>query len=153
MSILDNLNQRLTIDDGEICVGGENEIEKIINIAPIILPDDYIEFLKNVSGVGNWGIVFSVVETGNMIYIWDAKMALQKYEEFFRDSTKEFLECAWLIGDDVGDLVYFYGEGNDGKGLYRTSSGELSFTYAEKIADSLTEFLTEGKGIDIATTL
>lgn len=69
MSILDNLNQRLTIDDGEICVGGENEIEKIINIAPIILPDDYIEFLKNVSGVGNWGIVFSVDETGNMIYM------------------------------------------------------------------------------------
>ena len=130
-----------------------HEIEKIINIAPIILPDDYIEFLKNVSGVGNWGIVFSVDETGNMIYIWDAKMALQKYEQFFRYSTKEFLECAWLIGDDVGDLVYFYGEGNDGKGLYRTSSGELSFTYAEKIADSLTEFLTEGKGIDIATTL
>lgn len=39
----------------------------------------------------------------------------------------------WIIGGDLGDLVYFYGEGKDGFGLYRGDAGGLGFEYAEKI--------------------
>ncbi len=88
-----------------------------------------------------------------MSYIWDAKVALNKFKEFNRGYTKEFLQRVWLIGDDLGDLIYFYGNGNSGMGLYRTSDGDMSFEYADKVADSLTEFLVDGVGIDVAITL
>lgn len=153
MNILENLNQRLVIDDGQICYGGEEDIKKVIDKAPIVLPDDYLEFLRNISGSGELGIVFSVDGDGDVIYIWDAQMTLLKWSEFYIDATKEFMEHVWLIGDDLGDLVYFYGNGRAGNGLYRTSAGVMSFTCAEKIADSLTEFLVDGVGIDVAITL
>lgn len=153
MNILENLNQRLVIDDGQMCYGGEEDIKKIIDKTPIVLPDDYLEFLRNISGRGELGIVFSVDGGGDVINIWSAQMTLLKWSEFDIDASKEFMEHAWLIGDDLGDLVYFYGNGRDGNGLYRTSAGVMSFTYAEKIADSLTEFLVDGVGIDVAIML
>lgn len=46
MNIIENLNKRLTIDDGEVCYGGEEYILKVIEQCPIALPNDYIEFLR-----------------------------------------------------------------------------------------------------------
>lgn len=63
------------------------------------------------------------------------------------------MNCTWMIGDDVGDLIYFYGEGNGGFGIYRAEAGALDINDSDKIADSLTEFLVEGVGIDVAITL
>lgn len=42
---------------------------------------------------------------------------------------------------DLGDLVYFYGEGKEGFVLYRGDVGGLGFEYVKKIADTLTLFL------------
>lgn len=50
MNIIDNLNKRLTIDDGEVCYGGEEDILKEIEQCPVALPSDYIGFLKSISG-------------------------------------------------------------------------------------------------------
>lgn len=61
-------------------------------------------------------------------------MALEKLEEFNQPSNQKFIGNAWLFGDDLGDLVYFFGTGKDGFGLYRTSAGWLSFENAEKIS-------------------
>lgn len=80
-------------------------------------------------------------------------MALEKSEEFHQPYNQEFLQNAWLFGNDLGDLVYFFGTGKDGFGLYRTSADGLSIQTAEKISDTLTDFLVNGVGIDIATTL
>ncbi len=49
--------------------------------------------------------------------------------------------------------MYFYGEGNEGFGIYRAEAGALDIRDSDKIADSLTEFLVNGIGIDIAITL
>ena len=58
------------------------------------------------------------------------------------------------IGGDVGDLVYCYGKGKDGVGIYRTEEGSLCLDeMADKIADTLTDFLVKGVGIDTALTL
>lgn len=156
MNIIDNLNKRLTIDDGEVCYGGEEDILKVIEQCPIALPDDYIGFLRSISGSEDLGISFSVDESDDLIGIWSAKMALMKYSEFndFNSiAVKNFLGQVWLIGDDLGDLVYFYGNGREGNGLYRTGAGDLGFERAEKIADTITEFLVDGVGIDAAITL
>lgn len=54
----------------------------------------------------------------------------------------------------MGDLVFFYGEGKDGFGLYRKGMGSLvSVEGAEKIADTITDFLVNGTGIDVAISL
>lgn len=156
MDILKNLNNRLTIVEGAACYGGEENIKKVVSESPIRLPEDYIEFLKCISGGDGVGISFLVDETRKEIGIWNAWMTMEKREEFyapFLPSTDEFLESVWLIGDDLGDLVYFYGEGKDGFGLYRVEAGSLCFEDADKIADTLTDFLVKGVGIDVAVTL
>lgn len=74
-------------------------------------------------------------------------------EIFSQPASQTFLSNAWLFGNDLGDLVYFFGTGKDGFGLYRTFAGPLSLEHAEKISDTLTDFLVNGVGIDIATHL
>lgn len=155
MDIMKNLNQRLTVEEGKVCYGGEEKIKEVLEKSPIQLPSDYVDFLACISGEDNIGIAFSVDGSGNEIFIWSAEMALMKYEEFDLPipNHKEFMESVWLLGDDVGDLVFFYGEGNNGFGIYRASAGGIGFKHAEKIANTLTEFLVDGIGIDIAITL
>lgn len=153
MNIIEHVNERLVFDKDEICAGGKKDIEEIIRISPIPLPQDYIEFLKLISGEGSYGPEFEVDDDGSSIWIWSANMALEKLREFAQPSNQEFISNAWLFGNDLGDLVYFFGNGQDGFGLYRTSAGWLSIKDAEKISDTLTDFLVDGVGIDIATTL
>lgn len=153
MNIIENINKKLAFDEEEICAGGENDIEEIIRVSPVTLPEDYIEFLKQVSGEDSYGPEFEVEDEGSSIWIWSAKMALEKLEEFNQPFNQKFISKAWLFGNDLGDLVYFFGTGKDGFGLYRTSEGWLDFENAEKISDTLTDFLVKGIGIDIATSL
>ncbi len=153
MNILENINERLTFDKDEIRAGGEKDIEEIIRVSPVDLPADYIEFLKQISGEGSFGPEFEVKDEGMSIWIWSAGMALEKSEEFNQPFNEEFIGRAWLFGNDLGDLVYFFGNGKDGFGLYRTSEGCLDLEGAEKISDTLTDFLVNGVGIDIATSL
>ncbi len=153
MNIIENVNKKLFFDKDEICAGGENDIEEIIRVSPVSLSGDYIEFLKQVSGEGSYGPEFEVEDEGVSIWIWSAGMALEKLEEFNQPFNQEFISNAWLFGNDLGDLVYFFGNGKDGFGLYRTSAGWLGFDNAEKIADTLTDFLVNGIGIEIATSL
>lgn len=153
MDIISSLNERLTIVEHGICHGGEGEVQKVLNQSPVKLPDDYIEFLRIISGEKNLGVGFEVDHGGKEIYIWSAGLSLEKRLEFDEPTYKEFQDCSWLIGDDLGGLVYFYGVGNEGFGLYRGSAGALDYKFAKKIANSLTDFLVDGVGIDIAITL
>lgn len=150
MNIIENINKKLVFDKDEICAGGENDIKEVIRISPVSLPEDYIEFLRQISGEDSYGPEFEVEDEGLSIWIWSAKVALESLEEF---NNPNFVSNVWLFGNDLGDLVYFFGTGKDGFGLYRTSAGCLSFEHAEKISDTLTDFLVNGVGIDIATSL
>lgn len=143
----------MTFDKDEICAGGEKDIEEMIRISPVPLPKDYIEFMKQISGEDSYGPEFEVEGEGLSIWIWSAKMALEKLREFDLPFNQKFICKAWMFGDDLGDLVYFFGEGKDGFGLYRVSAGALGFEYAVKISDTITDFLVNGIGIDVATTL
>lgn len=153
MDILKNLNKRLSIEEGGICCGGEEKIDIILDKSPVQLPEDYIVFLKTISGDENCGISFLVDGDWAEIYIWSAGVALMKREEFEIFPDDDFMQSTWSLGDDLGGLVYFYGEGKDGFGIYRTSAGTMCFEDAKKIASSLTEFLVDGVGIDVAITL
>lgn len=154
MDILDKLNERLTIVEGRVYHGGEDYIKKILRESPVNLPEDYINLLKSISGDENAGIAFQVDGGGEEIFIWSAKLAYERRtREFKLPVYEDFINCAWLIGDDVGDLMFFYGEGKEGFGIYCAEAGDLDINDSAKIADSITEFLVDGVGIDIAITL
>lgn len=160
MDILKNLNHRLTIDSDplEIVPGGEEDIKAVIEESPIQLPEDYLNFLHTISGNDKNGISFLVdhdvdPDSTLSISIWGASYSLEKLDELSEAIPEdEFFDNAWMIGDDVGDFVYYYAEGKEGFGLYRDEAGILCIEKAEKIADSLTDFLVKGIGIDVAIT-
>ena len=160
MDILKNLNHRLTIDSDplEIVPGGEEDIKAVIEESPIQLPEDYLNFLHTISGNDKNGISFLVdhdvdPDSTLSISIWGASYSLEKLDELSEAIPEdEFFEKAWMIGDDLGDFVYYYAEGKDGFGLYRDEAGILYIEGAEKIADSLTDLLVNGVGIDVALT-
>ena len=156
MNIIENINERLLLADEDFAGGGEQAIAQLVEKSPIKLPEDYIEFLRNISGAESGGIEFSVDDKEASIWIWDAQTAIQNYEDNkeFNVYNKELLDKIWLIGNDLGDLVFFYGEGKDGFGLYREEMGSLvSVDGADKIADTLMDFLVNGTGIDVAISL
>lgn len=147
MDILKNINERLTIVEKENIKSGEQGILQLTETSPIKLPDDYISFLKSISGNGCMGIWFEVDGSQLSIWIWSALEALGKYADF-----QEFIDNAWLIGNDLGDTVFLYGEGKEGFGIYKSDAGAI-WDYEEKIADTLTDFLVNGKGIDAAVSI
>ena len=160
MDILKNLNYRLMIDSDSVGVvpGGEEYIKEVIEQSPIQLPEDYLTFLHIISGNEGSGISFSVDKSVKpnstlTIFIWSASYSLDKLDELSEAiPDNEFFDNAWMIGDDLGDFVYYYAEGKEGFGLYRDKAGILCIEKAEKIADSLTDLLVKGVGIDTAIT-
>jgi|GEM_PF-3668669 len=84
-----------------------------------------------------------------------ARTATRMYTEnfFISNELVEFIESVWFFGNDLGDLVYFYGKGKDGLGLYRVEDASFGVEEADKIADTFTDFLVNGVGIDTAITL
>ncbi len=150
MDILKNLNHRLMVDSVGVVPGGEEDIKKVIEQSPIQLPEDYLNFLHTISGNEGVGISFLVDQDVDpdstlTIFIWSAEHSFVKLEEFlYPIPDAEFFKKAWMIGDDVG--------GKEGFGLYRDEGGSLCIERAEKIADSLTDFLVKGVGIDVAIT-
>lgn len=42
-----------------------------------------------------------------------------KLKEFSAPCYMDVIRKTWIIGGDLGDLVYFYGEGKEGFGFYR----------------------------------
>ena len=168
MSILENLNERLQIIDGDSCHGGETAVKQVTETSPIPLPQDYIEFLMEISGSTDnegecYGPELGVREPGSAedeyeasIWIFSAQAALNTYTEYKVDAAPDYddiIDKIWIIGNDLGDLLYFYCEGEDGFGIYREEAGSLGTDQAEKIADTLTDFLVKGTGIDTAITL
>ena len=160
MDILKNLNHRLMVDSDSVGVvpGGDEDIKKVIEQSPIQLPEDYLNFLHTISGNEGSGISFLVDQDVDpdstlSIFIFSASYSFEVLKEFlYPIPDDEFFKNAWMIGDDLGDFVYYYAKGNEGFGLYRDEGGSLCIERAEKIADSLTDFLVKGVGIDVAIT-
>ena len=159
MSIIDNINKQLKFDKDEVYPGGKEIIKQIVEKAPIQLPADYYEFLSCISGPRNIGSIEFEIESDDEaigsipICLWSANRALGMQNEFAHPMKENFIRKVWFIGDDLGDMVYLYGFGNDGFGVYFVEAGSLGFEYAYKIADTLTDFLVNGIGIDVITAL
>ena len=86
--------------------------------------------------------------------IYSAQQALKmrpEYEEIYSyTDSNGIIDQIWLIGNDLGDLYYFYGQGKEGFGLYVAEDSAIYFENADKIADTLTDFLVKGIGFNTA---
>lgn len=152
MDIMSNLNKRLTtaVDSGGVCPGGEEYIKKVMEQSPVKLPDDYIDFLRVISGDENIGISFQVDSKGQELFIWSAKFAYEsRIYDYSLPVYEDVINCTWVIGDNVGEVLFFYGVGNDGFGIYGVDVSEFDISVSTKIADSLTDLLVNGVGLDI----
>lgn len=164
MNILENLNERLLLIDGNPTYGGEDTVRRVMETSPIPLPEDYIVFLKEISGDisdKNRGVEIKVIIPDNedstlSLAFYSAQAALEKYqyfsEPFCNHIYDDVIDKIWPIGCDLGDLLYVYGDGKEGFGLYVVEEGCLTggLVDADKIADSLTDLLVKGIGIDTA---
>lgn len=157
MDILKHLNEKIQIIHGTPCYDGEDIVRQIVETSPILLPEDYIEFLKTISGKidgkkENVGLKFGIKQKDNIypFQIYSAQQALKMrsvYEEIYGPNVNGIIDQIWLIGNDLGDLHYFYGEGEGGFGLYVAEDSAIYFENADKVADTLTDFLVRGIGI------
>lgn len=145
--MINELNERFSIVQKEDIKSGVKGISKMLAISPIKLPDDYISFLKHISGEGCFG-VWLEADGRYPLWLFSATEAISKMEDY-----KSFLDNIWLIGNDLGDAVYFYQKSETGIGIYYESDigamGAPDNPKPQKVADTLTDFLVNGIGIDV----
>lgn len=152
MSFIANLNSKIRFEgEKEGFLGTtDGEIEQLKEFSDIELPQDYIAFLKQYGGED--GIVF--VLPHGLLALWDIESVLAQKEMFnykfdgsfensFPDNSKIL-----LIGDDIGDLILFYGYGKEGFGLYFDEFASMCYESAVKVSNTITELLIDGIGVD-----
>lgn len=159
---MEHLNDKIQIISRTPCYGEDDIVKQIVETFPVSLPEDYIDFLKTISGKTdneNVGLVFGIKIKDNIhpMQIYSAQQALKlrpEYEEIYSfPDSNGIIDQIWLIGNDLGYLHYFYGKGKEGFGLYVAEDSAIYFENAYKIADTLTDFLVNGVGFNTAFTL
>ena len=149
MKILENLNERLCIYEEEGDINNEEEyrgateqeIKDLEQYAGFKLPEDYIEFLKD-----SMNIAITSKDKGHpVIAFWDVENIMKQREWYSFLEEEEYKGTTLIIGDDIGDYFLMYQFGEEGFGLYCEDAGGGLNT---KIAETLTELLVEGKGLD-----
>lgn len=119
-----------------------DEINQIIEIAHIPLPDMLHSFFKE-------GVIYSLVIKGTSIiiafcYVQDLINVKDNYPYF-----KEDIHEGLIFATDLGDDIYYYGNGREGMGLYVVEAGAGNY-YEEaiKFANTFEDFFVDGKGIE-----
>jgi len=142
MRFLDNLSSLLEVVGTKDKQSVTNEdINKLMQLSSIKIPDDYLSFLREING-----LELESIELGYTLYLW----SVQEIEFFYQDQGRilKMEKDTLIIGDDLGDLCLFYGNGNEGFGIYYSEMSGIFYQRAHKVCDSLTELLIEGKGLD-----
>lgn len=142
MGILQNLNSRINYYDKceHYEKATEDDIKALKDYSDIELPEDYLNFLREIMGVS------FVIDDYPTFEFWCVNDILNQRRDF--PFIEKSLPKSLVIGTDLGDFLFLYGHGKEGFGLYCVESSCASYENAKKIANSLTEFLVEGTGFD-----
>ena len=146
MNMINQLNERFSIVEKERIKSGKTGISEVLAKSPFKLPDDYISFLECISGKAGEGIWLEA-DGWCPIAIYSAQEALAKMRTYGL-----YAYDVWIIGDDIGDAAYFYKKDESGTAIYyEPDLGALGAPdhEMEKVADTLTDFLVKGIGIDV----
>ena len=114
----------------------KQEIQKVVDVSPIELPNEYISFLKEIGRATLSEDCYDVI-----MNFWN----ISQMEEWLRTSPQfvKTIPAGIPIGDDMGDILYYYGNGNDSLGYYAVEKGSGNFYEdAYKFSDTLIDFLT-----------
>jgi hypothetical protein len=138
MSEFEKISKRFSIATKKPAAKKE-DIHKLEMFSPLVLPSDYIEF-----------VYFSaeteiLVDGKKCIRIWSPIRCIELNIEY---CIQEFIPGSLIIGDDEGGNAFFYADGKEGFGLYKTGFGDLDIEDAVKIAPSLRDLLVHDIGIE-----
>lgn len=112
------------------------EIQKVIDLSSSELPSEYILILKEIGQA-----TLSEDSYGVVMNFWNTS----QIEEWLRVSPQfaKTMSTGIPIGDDLGDILYYYGNGNRSWGYYAVEKGSGNFYEdAYKFSNSLIGFLT-----------
>jgi len=124
----------------------QKRLEDIYSILTMDLPTECKFILENYEVVTieipspkGYGVAISLLGTYTFL---DNLRTLK--EDYSIDITGDVIP----IGSDLGELLYLYGTGNEGVGLYLAFDGDLDKNEYVKLADSISDFFCKGIGID-----
>lgn len=120
----------------------QNDLERVTKYAKLELPSFLLEILSEGKQFG-----FEINGGDLIVQFISANEILCTDENFFGFKTD--VEKGIVFATDLGDSIFYYGEGKDGLGLYYVDLGVDYFADAIKFADTFEEFLIEGKGLNI----
>jgi len=142
MKILQKLNVRLSYYDKleQYEKATEEDIQALKKYSSIELPEDYLNFLREIMGVA-----FVIDDYPTFEFWLVADILNQKTDYPFLEKN---LPNSLVIGTDLGDFLFLYGHGREGFGLYCVENSCAKYENAKKIAKTLTEFLVDGVGFD-----
>ena len=140
MEIKDLLFDYFDLYEDDQHIFSKQDIQNVNNLSPIVLPSDYLEFIENV------GSISLIYEDALIISFWD----VEKIKDW--SITSKFsanVPKGIGIGDDLGDMLYYYGEGKDGVGYYVVEKGSEDYlSKAFKFSNSLYEFFKDIREIE-----
>lgn len=148
LSIINNQFENLYPEDEVQRVDvTEDDLKIIANIADITLPKMYKDVLEE-------GVIYTLGIKETSIIIGFCHPATIKNLDVNYPFFKEDVKKGIIFATDLGDLIYYYGEGKEGMGLYLVEAGVGDFfNEAIKFADSFDDFFIDGKGIDVLKKL
>jgi hypothetical protein len=120
-----------------------DDINKIIEFSKMPLPSMLLDILKTGTSFG-----IEIAERNVTIQILNAFDILDDeiyYPHFIKQMKKGI-----IFANDLGDGLYFYGEGNAGIGIYAVggTTGDF-YNHAVKLANTFEDFFIKGIGIDV----
>lgn len=132
MKIKDLLFDHFDLYEDDQHIFSKQDIQYIKDLSPIVLPSDYLEFIENV------GSISLIYQDAMIMSFWNvAKIADWSMTSKFSANIPRGIG----IGDDLGDMLYYYGEGKDGVGYYVVEKGSEDYlSRAFKFSNSLFEF-------------
>jgi len=148
MSFLDNLYEGIIVSDLlELEPDNEERLEEIYSRLIMDLPEECKFIFENYGAVtlevatpDGDGIVVSLFGTDNS-FLCDL---VDMQENYSIEKTGNVI----IIGDDMGDSLFLYGEANEGLGLYLADAGAFHKDDYIKLADSISDFFCKGIGIE-----
>jgi len=119
-----------------------DDIAKIIEFANMPLPELLLDIFRTGKSYGIAPIEENVVI--QFLDIYDIMSDDIFYPHFIKQMKKGI-----IFANDLGDDLYFYGEGKDGIGIYVVEGtvGDY-YNYAIKLADTFEDLFIRGIGID-----
>ncbi len=141
MSCISQLSRKLRIDVQEEA-SSEEDIELLKNFAPIEVPIDYLEIVREATEIQ------ICVDDSDYLRIWSANGVMELNRAY---EIQKYLPKALALGDDDWGRAILWMPFAARLGIYLCGFGALDEEEALFVAPSLEDLLVKGIGIEVVT--